>query len=56
MALEALKGKMVYLGGARVFVEFFESLEGFSVKEQGLLRSLGIFRGFWLIFGGFRVV
>jgi hypothetical protein len=56
MALEAFKGKMVFLGGAGVFVEFFCMPGGFGMKEQGLLQSLGILQGFWLIFGGFRVV
>jgi hypothetical protein len=28
----------------------------FGPKEHGLLRSLGIFQGFWWIFGRFRVV
>jgi hypothetical protein len=56
MALEALKGKMVFLGGAGYLRNFFEWLEGFEGKEQGLLRSLGIFQGFWWIFLGFRVV
>jgi hypothetical protein len=45
-ALEALKGRTVISGGFWRYLWNFEWLESFGAKEQGLLRSLGIFRGF----------
>jgi hypothetical protein len=44
-ALEAYRGKMVFLGGCRVVLEFLEWFEGLGMKDRAL-RNLGIFQGF----------
>jgi hypothetical protein len=43
MALEAFRGKPVFLGGFGGICGILEWLEGFWHKMQGLLRSLEIF-------------
>jgi hypothetical protein len=44
--LETLKGQRDISGGVWGYLWNFECLESFGAKEQGLLRSLGIFCGF----------
>jgi hypothetical protein len=55
-ALEAFRGKTVFLGGSRAILEFLEWLEGLGAKDKGLLQNLEIFRGFLWFFGVFGVV
>jgi hypothetical protein len=51
-ALEAFKGKTVFLGGFGVILEFLEWLEGLGQKT-GALAKFGDFQGFLWNFGGF---
>jgi hypothetical protein len=51
-ALEAFRGKTVFLGGSQEFWNFFEWLEGFDAKDRG---SCGVWEFFW-DFGWLRVV
>jgi hypothetical protein len=46
MGLEAFRDKMVFSGGFCGFLKFWESLEGFGVKDRALAKCgnfLGIF-------------
>jgi hypothetical protein len=55
MALEAFKGKMVFLGGFGVILEFLEGLEGLWYKRQGscgIWEFSGIFVDFWSVWSG----
>jgi hypothetical protein len=56
MALEALEGTMVFLGGVVVFVDFFCVAGRLWGERAGALMKFGDFEGFWWIFGEFRVV
>jgi hypothetical protein len=55
-ALEAFRGKMVFLEGSREYLWNFRVVEGFWHKRQGLLWSLENFQGFLWIFGVFGEV
>jgi hypothetical protein len=44
-ALEAFRGKTIFLVGSRPILEFLEWLEGLGAKDGGLLRISGIFCG-----------
>jgi hypothetical protein len=48
-ALEAFRGKMVFLGGSGAILEFLEWLEGFGVKDKGSCRVWKNFEDFWRI-------
>jgi hypothetical protein len=50
-AMEAFRGKMVFLGGPRVILEFLEWLEGLGAKDRAP-ANFGDFRGFCGIFEG----
>jgi hypothetical protein len=57
MALEALKRKMVFSGGAGVFVEFFLSdWKALARMNRGSYEVWGFFGDFVVFFLGFRVV
>jgi hypothetical protein len=48
-ALEAFRGKTVFLGGSRAILEFLEWLEGLGAKDRGsckIWKFLGDFCGF----------
>jgi hypothetical protein len=48
-ALEAFRGKTVFLGGPWVILEFLKWLEGLGAKDRGSCEVWGFFRDF----GGF---
>jgi hypothetical protein len=48
-ALEAFRGKMVFLGGFGAILEFFWVVGGSWHKIQGLWRNLGIFGVFGVV-------
>jgi hypothetical protein len=45
-ALEAFRGKMVFLGGSGAILEFLEWLEGLGVKDRGSCEIWEFFRDF----------
>jgi hypothetical protein len=47
---------MVFSRGSEVILGFWEWLKGFGVKDRGSRGVWEFFRGFFWIFGGFRVV
>jgi hypothetical protein len=55
-ALEAFKGKTVFLGGSKEFLEFFEWLEGHGAKCRDSCKILGFVGDFCGILGVFRVI
>jgi hypothetical protein len=54
-ALEAYRGKTVFLGGSGVVLEFLEWLEGLGAKDRAL-AEFGNVLGFMWIFGVFRAL
>jgi hypothetical protein len=56
MALEAFSGKMIFLGGSGIVLNFLEWLEGLLHKRHGSCQSWEFFGVFLWNFGGFKVV
>jgi hypothetical protein len=52
-ALEACRGKMVFIGGSCGSSGIFGVVGGSLAQKTGLLWNLGIFQGFLWIFGVF---
>jgi hypothetical protein len=53
-ALEAFRGKTVFLGDSGAILEFLEWLEGLGAKDKGSCKFLGIFRYFCGILEGLK--
>jgi hypothetical protein len=51
-ALEAFRGKMVFLVGSRVILEFLDWLEGLGTKDGGSCEFWGFFGDFCEILEG----
>jgi hypothetical protein len=48
-ALEAFRGKMVFLGGSGVILRFLEWLEGFCTKNRGSCKIWGFLGVFGVV-------
>jgi hypothetical protein len=55
-ALEAFKGKMVFLGDSGVILVFLEWMDGLGTKDRGFCEIWDFFRGFLCILGCLGVV
>jgi hypothetical protein len=54
MGSGAFRGKMAFLGGSGVFLEFLEWLEGLGANDRGSYEIWEFFRDFCGLFGEFK--